>query len=88
MASSVALVVKKPPAMQEAEVRFSPRVGKVPWRGRGSPLQDSCPGNAMDRGAWRATIHGVTKSRTRLKRLNTHALTKIMSYSNKYFYLL
>ena len=27
----------------------------------------------MDRGAWRATVHTVTKSRTRLKRLNTHA---------------
>ena len=27
----------------------------------------------MDRGAWRATVHGVTKSQTRLKRLSTHA---------------
>ena len=29
----------------------------------------------MDGGAWRATVHGVTKSRTRLKRLSTHPLT-------------
>ena len=30
--------------------------------GNGSPLQYSCLGNSMDRGAWRATVHGVTKS--------------------------
>ena len=28
---------------------------------------------SMDRGAWRATVHGVTRSQTRLKRLSTHA---------------
>ena len=32
----------------------------------GHPLQDSCLENPMDRGAWWATVHGVTKSRTRL----------------------
>ena len=35
-------------------------------KGNGNPLQYTCLGNAMDRGAWRATVHGVTKSRTRL----------------------
>ena len=30
----------------------------------------------MDRGAWRAAVHGVAQSRTRLKRLNTHACLK------------
>ena len=34
--------------------------------GNGSPLQDSCLENPMDGGAWGATVHGVTKSRTRL----------------------
>ena len=33
----------------------------------------------MDRGAWRATVHGVTKSQTRLKRLNMHAILNIQS---------
>ena len=38
------------------------------WRsGHGSPLQYSCLENPMDRGAWRAAVHGVTKTRTRLK---------------------
>ena len=37
-----------------------------PGGGRGNPLHYSCLENPMDRGAWRATVHGVTKSRTRL----------------------
>ena len=40
--------------------------------GNGNPLQYSCLQNSMGRGAWRATIHGVAKSRTRL-RAHTHA---------------
>ena len=32
--------------------------------GNGNPIQYSCLENLMDRGAWRATVHGVTKSRT------------------------
>ena len=34
--------------------------------GNGNPLQYSCLENSMDRGAWRATVHGVAKSWTRL----------------------
>ena len=34
--------------------------------GNGKPLQYSCLGNAMDRGAWQTTVHGVEKSRTKL----------------------
>ena len=40
--------------------------------GHGNPLQYSCLENPMDRGAWRATVHRVTKSQTRLKQLSTH----------------
>ena len=35
--------------------------------GHGNPLQYSCLENSMDRGAWRATVHGVAKSRTWLR---------------------
>ena len=35
------------------------------------PLQYSCLENTMDRGAWQATVHGVTKSQTQLKQLST-----------------
>ena len=40
--------------------------------GHGNPLQCSCLENPVDRGAWRATVHGVPKSQTRLKRLSRH----------------
>ena len=39
---------------------------RSPGEGNGSPLQYSCLENSMDRGAWWATAHGVTKSQTRL----------------------
>ena len=43
-----------------------PGLGRSPGEGNGNPLQDSCLENSMDGGAWWATVHGVTKSRTRL----------------------
>ena len=41
-----------------------PGSGRSPGEGNGNPLQDSCLGNPMDRGAWRATVHEVAKSQT------------------------
>ena len=49
-----------------------PGFRRSPGRGHGNPLQYSCLENPMDRGAWRATVHGVAKSQTRLKRLSAH----------------
>ena len=43
-----------------------PGLGRSPREGNGYPLQYSCLENSMDRGAWQATVHGITKSRTRL----------------------
>ena len=43
----------------------TPGSGRFPAGGNGNPLQYSCLGNPMERGASRATVHGVTKSRTR-----------------------
>ena len=37
---------------------------RSPGEGNGNPLQHSCLGNPMDRGAWQATVHEVAKSRT------------------------
>ena len=39
----------------------TPVLGRSPAGGHGNPLQYSYSGNAMDRGAWRATVHGVTE---------------------------
>jgi len=41
--------------------------GKSPGGGHGNPLQYSCLENPMDRGAWQATVHRVTKNWTLLK---------------------
>ena len=43
-----------------------PGLGRSPGEGNGYPLQDSCLENPMDRGAWRATVHGVARNWTRL----------------------
>ena len=42
-----------------------PRWERYPGGGHGNPLEYSCLENPMDRGAWRATVHGVAKSQTR-----------------------
>ena len=59
----------------------APGSGRSPGEGNGNPLQYSCLENSMDRGAWWATVHGVTKSRTRL---STHASGK-KPLSTKHF---
>ena len=43
-----------------------PGSGRFPEEGNGSPLQYSCLENPMDRGAWRATVHGVARVRHNL----------------------
>ena len=52
----------KEPACQFRQ--FNPWVGRPPGGGNGNPLQYSCLENPMDRGAWWATVHRVTKSQT------------------------
>ena len=54
-----------------------PGSGRSPGGGNGNPLQYSCLENPMDRGAWRATVHGVTKSLTQLKQLSTAHIPQI-----------
>ena len=69
MASQVMLVVKNLPA-SVGEVRGTgsiPGSGSSPGEGNGYPLQYYYPENPMDRGAWWATVHGVTKSWTQLR---------------------
>ena len=48
-------------------------LGRCPGGGYGNPLQYSCQGNTVDRGAWLATVHGVAKSWTWLIWLSTYA---------------
>ena len=58
-----------------------PGLGRSPGGGNGNPLQYSCLENPMDGGAWRAMVHGVTKSRTRQRRLS-------MCESRNFFFFL
>ena len=48
------------------DVGSVPGSGRSPGEGNGNPLQYSCLENFMDRGAWLATVHGVTRSQTQL----------------------
>ena len=58
-------VVKKLPA-NAGDLGSIPGSERSPGGGHANPLQYSCLENPMDRGAWEATVYGVTKSRTQL----------------------
>ena len=67
-------VVKNLPtnAGDTRDLSLIPGSERSPGVGNSNPFQCSCLGNPMDRGAWRATVHEVAKSRTRLQQLSTH----------------
>ena len=62
----MALVIKNPPpnAGDIRDVGSIPGLGRSTGGGHDNPLQYVCLGNPLDGGAWRSTVHGVTKSRT------------------------
>ena len=62
-------VVKNPPA-NVGDMGLIPGSGRSPGGGYGNPLQYSRLENPMDRGAWRATVHGVANSQTQLNNNN------------------
>ena len=51
-------------------VGLIPGLGRSPGEGNGNPLQYSCLENSMDRGAWRAIVHGVAKESDMTEQLN------------------
>ena len=63
--------VESLPVTQETQDAWVPTLGQKDPHGK--PLQYSCLENSMDRGAWRAIVHGVAKSQTGLKRFSMHA---------------
>ena len=54
----------KESACNAGDLGSVPGSGRAPGERNGNPLQDSCLGNPVDRGVWRATVHGVAKSGT------------------------
>ena len=77
-------MVKKSPANagDTRDRSLIPGLERYPGGGNGNLLQYSCLKNPTDRGAWQATIHGVTKSLIRLKQLSRHTC-KIQKLANK-----
>ena len=53
-------VVENPP-VSAGDMGLIPELGRSPGEGNGNPLQYSYREKSMDRGAWRATIHGIAK---------------------------
>ena len=67
-ASHVVPVVKNPPA-NAGDIKYAgliPGLRRSPGGRHGNPLQYSCLESPMDRGAWRATVHGVANSQDRV----------------------
>ena len=56
----------KEPACNAGDPDLIPGLGRSPGEGNENPLQYSCLGNLIDRGAWQAAVHGVAKSQTLL----------------------
>ena len=76
----MALVVKKLPANAGGirDVGLIPGPGSIPRGGQGNPRQYSCLENSMNRGAWKAGVHGITESWTGLKQLSTQLTCLIL----------
>ena len=54
----------KESALSAGDLGSIPGLGRFPGKGNGNPHQYSCLENSIDRGAWRAIVHGVAKSQT------------------------
>ena len=71
----------KESACNAGELGLIPGSGRSTEEGNGKPLQYSCLENSMDRGAWRATVHGVPKRLDMTERLTQ--LSTLLAYTNK-----
>jgi len=82
-ASQLAIVEKNPSANSRdvRDVGLIPGLARSPGGGHENPLHILAWRISMDRGAWRATVHGLAKSRTQLKRLSTHTCTVFPNHS-------
>ena len=76
-------VVKNPPA-NAGNRSLIPGLRRSSGEGNGNPLQYCCQGNSMDRGAWRATVHGVAKELDTTEANNTPQDTPAAPVSTGY----
>jgi len=68
----------KESACKAGALDLIPGLGRSPGERNGNPFQYSCLENPMDRGAWWAIVHGVTKAGTTEQLIHTHTLTAPM----------
>ena len=68
-------MVKNTPA-NAGDAGSIPGSGRCPGEGNGNPLQYSCRGDPTDRGAWWATVHGVTKEPDTTEQLNNNKMSQ------------
>ena len=61
-----------------------PGSGRYPGKGNGNPFQYYCPENPVDGGAWKATVHGVTKSLTQLSDSTQNSKVLLLELVNSY----
>ena len=82
--------MKNPPANAGhiRDVGSIPGSARSPGGGHGNPLQYSCLENPMDREAWWATVHGVAKSQTSLKRLSMQADSRVSEGKGQLLFIL
>ena len=78
--SLVAQTVNNMPAVGDTWVWSLPGLGRSLEERNGYPLQYSCPESSMNRGAWWATVHEVTKSQTRLSNFQFRSTIKMPSF--------
>ena len=76
-------LVGKESACNAGDWGLIPGLGRSPGEGNGNPLQYSCLENSVDRGAWQAALHGITKNWTWLCDFFV-----LLSYRTSFYYLL
>ena len=73
--------------MQEIwDASLNPWIGKILWRRKWLPTPVFLPGESHDRGPWRATVHGVTKSQTQLKWQHPYTDKQPVTIKSRYYF--
>ena len=77
------MVKNLPASVKDAgDMGLIPGLGRCPGEGNGNPLQYSCLGNPIDRGAWQVTVHGFAKESDMTEQVNNNNNVEMNSFGN------